>query len=68
MLEKYIGKTAKVLCETSKDGFIHGYTENYIEVRFKDDGRYKPNDIVNVQLGGISDDMAFMTAIETSAK
>ena len=45
VLEKYLGKKAKVLCETSKDGFVHGYTEHYIEVRFADDGKVKPHEV-----------------------
>lgn len=63
VLEKYLGKKAKVLCETSKDGFVHGYTENYIEVRFADDGKVKPNDIVEVELCSISEDTGFMLAV-----
>ncbi len=62
VLEKYIGKTARVLCETSKNGFVHGYTENYIEVRFADDGVCKPNDIVKVKLESISEKAEFMFA------
>jgi len=63
VLEKYLGKTAKVLCETSKNGFVHGYTENYIEVRFADDGTVRPNDIVEVELCSISEDTGFMLAV-----
>jgi len=62
VLEKYIGKTARVLCETSKGGFVHGYTENYIEIRFADDGSCKPNDIVKVKLESISEKAEFMFA------
>ena len=49
-----------MLCETSKNGFVHGYTENYIEVRFADDGTVSPNDIVEVVLNKISEKAEFM--------
>ncbi len=62
VLEKYIGKNACVLCETSKNGFVHGYTENYIEVRFPDNGSCKPNDIVEVKLLEISEEAEFVLA------
>lgn len=59
VLEKYIGKTFPVLCETQKNGFMHGYTPNFIEVRFKAKDLL-PNDIVNVKLESIDKDIEFV--------
>lgn len=35
--EEYIGRTVEVLLETYKDGFLEGYTSNYIKVKVKGD-------------------------------
>ncbi len=61
VLKKYIGKSYPVLCEQSKNGFVHGYTPNFIEVRFKNNS-VKPNDIVPVTLTQIADNAEFVTA------
>lgn len=61
-LEKYVGKTAKVLWETYKNGYAHGYTENYIEVRYKDADFLKPNDITEIKLEEIGKNAEFMIA------
>ena len=64
ILKENIGKTMHILCETDKGGFMHGYTENYIEVRVKNDG-FKPNDIVKVKLEAIENDGEFITCTPT---
>lgn len=61
-LEKYVGKTANVLWETYKNGYAHGYTENYIEVRYKDADFLKPNDITQIRLEKIGENAEFMVA------
>jgi len=59
ILEEYVGKSAKILCETHKRGFANGYTENFIEVRVKNPV-LKPNDIVEVTLSSIDENAEFM--------
>ncbi len=59
VLEKYVGCEMTVLCETVKNGYTHGYTENYIEVRIKNTGLC-PNDIVKVRIAEISDDAEYV--------
>ncbi len=60
ILDSYIGTKMSVLCETEKNGYFHGYTENYIEVRVKNNG-YKPNDIVEIKLEKIENGGEFVT-------
>lgn len=55
ILNDYLTREMPVLCESTKKGYVHGYTENFLEVRFKDTS-VKPNDIVNVRLCEISSD------------
>ena len=59
ILNGYVGRTMPVLCETTKNGFVHGYTPNFIEVRFKNSD-CKPNDIVDVVLNNIGNDGEFI--------
>lgn len=59
ILGEYLTKTMPVLCESTKRGYVHGYTENFLEVHFKDED-VKPNDIVNVKLCEISKDAEFV--------
>ncbi len=60
ILLSYAGKEMNILCETEKDGYYHGYTQNYIEARVKNNG-YKPNDIVKVILEQIEKDGEYVT-------
>ncbi len=39
VLEKYINKTEKVLFESYNDGYVYGYTDNYIMVKVRGDKR-----------------------------
>ena len=54
--EKFLGKTMKVLFEMEhEDGFVHGFTENYIKVKTA----YDPllvNEIIDVELCTINAD------------
>ena len=59
VLQQMQGKQAFVLCETVKNGYAHGYTENYVEVRIKDT-TLAPNDIVKVTLTDIAQNAEFM--------
>ncbi len=45
--KKFINKEEEVLVEEFKNGFYHGFTENYIPVKLKDT---KPNEIIKVKL------------------
>jgi len=62
ILADYIGKDMHILCETEKNGYYHGYTENYIEARVKNCG-YKPNDIVKVTLKEIENNGEYITCL-----
>ena len=64
LLKENLGKEMHILCETDKDGFMHGYTENYIEVRIKNNG-YKPNDIIRIKLDTIESGGEFITSTPT---
>lgn len=59
ILESYIGRKMPVLCETTKSGLVHGYTPNFIEVRFENNTA-KPNDIIEVALSQIQENAEFI--------
>lgn len=59
ILDGYIGRKMPVLCETTKNGLVHGYTPNFIETRFENKTA-KPNDIVEVTLSEIQKDAEFV--------
>ena len=61
VLEESLGKEMHILCETEKNGYMHGYTENYIEVRVENKG-YKPNDIVKIKLEQIENGTEYITS------
>ncbi|MBO4622639.1 MAG: tRNA (N(6)-L-threonylcarbamoyladenosine(37)-C(2))-methylthiotransferase MtaB [Bacilli bacterium] len=46
--KKFIGKELDVICEVNKDGWWHGHTSNYIEIKFK--GDFNSNDLVKVRM------------------
>ena len=57
--EKNINSIHSVLLESKvEDGFISGYTDNYIKVKIKADESYK-NEIVNAKLTTIKDKIVF---------
>lgn len=59
ILDSYIGRKMPVLCETTKNGLVHGYTPNFIETRFENKTA-KPNDIIEVTLSEIQKDAEFI--------
>ncbi len=62
VIEKYIGTTRPVLWEQQTDGYFHGYTDNYIEVRLSTQHglTFNPNDITNVVLEKISQNAEYV--------
>lgn len=67
ILEGYLGRSMPVLCETTKNSFVHGYTPNFIEVRFKDSDA-KPNDIICVTLDSVMNDGEFIFGFGCDSK
>ncbi len=59
ILQGYIGRKMPVLCETTKNGLVHGYTPNFIEVRFENNNA-KPNDIMEIELSEIKHNAEFV--------
>lgn len=59
ILKGYIGTKMPVLCETTKNGLVHGYTPNFIETRFENKTA-KPNDIIEVTLSEIEENSEFV--------
>ena len=59
ILQGYIGRKMPVLCETTKNGLVHGYTPNFIETRFENKSA-KPNDIIEIELCNIDDNAEFV--------
>ena len=59
ILQGYIGRKMPVLCETTKNGLVHGYTPNFIETRFENKSA-KPNDIIDIELCNIDDNAEFV--------
>ncbi|MBQ9066557.1 MAG: tRNA (N(6)-L-threonylcarbamoyladenosine(37)-C(2))-methylthiotransferase MtaB [Clostridia bacterium] len=57
-LNRQIGKTVNVLCETYENGLIHGYTENYTPVRFPAPSP-RNNEIVPVTITEVRDGACF---------
>ena len=62
VLTKYIGRKMPVLCETTKNGLVHGYTPNFIETRFENKNA-KPNDIIEVTLSEAANDGEYILCI-----
>lgn len=52
-INNYIGNTEKVLFESYKDGYLYGYTDNYIRVKVKGDeklwGKQLPVELYSVE-------------------
>ena len=55
-MKLYIGKNLEVLCESFKDGYLSGYTKNYIKVKIKGDEKYLGN-CINVNITGIENEV-----------
>ncbi len=54
--EKYIGKTLKVLVEEEIDGYLYGYSENYLRVKLKGD-KDLINEIVKVKINSLEKEL-----------
>ena len=67
-LGRFIGTERKVLVETIKDGYASGYTENYIETRFKASEATRENTVVSVVLTEIADDAEYVVAALSDKK
>lgn len=67
VLTSKLGREFTMLCENKKDGYYHGYTENYIEVRVPDNG-YSPNELVRVRLDKIENEAELVTSSATFAE
>jgi len=46
--ESFIGSEVEVLIEEEKDGYFHGFTDNYIPIKLK--GNYKINEFYKIKL------------------
>ena len=57
-IKKNIGNTSKVLFENISDGYISGWTENYIKVSMKANKKYL-NQIKKVQLNDFNNNIAY---------
>ena len=53
-LKNQIGKTLSVLTEQKIDGYMFGYTKNYIPVKILDD-KIENNQIVNAKITDVKD-------------
>jgi uncharacterized membrane protein len=62
ILSGYTGRKMPVLCETTKAGLVHGYTPNFIEIRFENK-EAKPNDIIQVELSQIHENAEFVLGL-----
>ena len=58
ILDGFIGKAASVLLETKEDGFIDGYTPNYIKVKIPMDNgnEFTSGEIIDVEISDICKD------------
>lgn len=54
--EKYLGKTLKVLVEEEIDGYLYGYSENYLRVKLKGD-KNLVGEIVDVKIISLEKEM-----------
>ncbi|MBQ8759653.1 MAG: tRNA (N(6)-L-threonylcarbamoyladenosine(37)-C(2))-methylthiotransferase MtaB [Clostridia bacterium] len=59
ILQGYIGRKMPVLCETTKNGLVHGYTPNFIETRFENMNA-SPNDIIEIELCEVDKNAEFV--------
>lgn len=55
-MEKYIGTKQDVLIESYKDGYLYGYTSNYIKVKIKGD-RKLWGCLLKIELNSIEEDL-----------
>jgi len=61
--ERFLGKTLSMICEEKKDGYLCGYTENYLRVFLKD--KVPLGEMVKVKIEKIVDDKLFAVRSKT---
>ena len=54
--KKYIGKFLNVLLEERADGYLYGYSENYLRVKLKDNGA-EINSIIEIKINSLKKEM-----------
>ncbi len=54
--KKYIGKHLKVLLEERTDGYLYGYSENYLRVKIKDNG-IELNSVIDIKINSLEKEM-----------
>lgn len=54
--KKYIGKHLSVLLEEEINGYLYGYSENYLRVKIKDNG-IKVNSIIDIKINSLEKEM-----------
>ncbi|MDO4283037.1 MAG: tRNA (N(6)-L-threonylcarbamoyladenosine(37)-C(2))-methylthiotransferase MtaB [Clostridia bacterium] len=57
-MKSYIGQNIEVLFESFQDGFLYGYTKNYIKVRVRGEKRYV-GECINVNIENIDEDLLY---------
>lgn len=60
-LEKYVGRTLELLTEDEENGYMCGYTKQYIKVYIKN---AESDTLYNVKIDSIKDGIAYATVIE----
>ena len=54
--KKYIGKHLSVLLEEKIDGYLYGYSENYLRVKIKDNG-IELNSVIDIKINSLEKEM-----------
>ncbi|MFR3818006.1 MAG: radical SAM protein, partial [Fusobacterium varium] len=54
--KKYIGKHLSVLLEEKINGYLYGYSENYLRVKIKDNG-IEVNSIIDIKINSLEKEM-----------
>lgn len=54
--KKYIGKHLNVLLEEKVDGYLYGYSENYLRVKIKDNG-IELNSVIGIKINSLEKEM-----------
>ena len=54
--ENYIGKSLKILIEEEIDGYLYGYSENYLRVKVKGDKKMI-NEIIEVKITSLEKEL-----------
>ncbi len=54
--KEYIGKSLKILIEEEIDGYLYGYSENYLRVKVKGDKKLL-NEIIEVKITSLEKEL-----------